>query len=73
MMFSALGNAIGPSIVGILNDGAFTGADGIRYSMLVMCGIFGIGGVLLLAMARGRFAKRLAEVLEGDRAQSFAN
>ena len=72
MMFSALGNAIGPSIVGILNDGTFTVADGIRYSMLVMCGIFGIGGVLLLAMSRGRFAKRLTEVLEGDRAQSFA-
>jgi MFS family permease len=67
MMFSALGNAVGPSIIGMLNDGAFTGADGIRYSMLVMCGVFGIGGVIMLAAAKGRFARKLAEVLEEDR------
>ena len=70
MMFSAVGNAMGPAIIGVLNDGTFTGADGIRYSMLLMCGVFGFGGVVMLAAARGKFARRLAEVLEQDRLHS---
>ncbi|MFM7066218.1 MAG: MFS transporter [Gammaproteobacteria bacterium] len=70
MMFTALGNAVGPSIIGMLNDDAFPGADGIRYSMLVMCGVFGLGGVLMLAAAKGRFARRLAEVIENDKLRS---
>lgn len=66
MIFTAIGNALGPALVGWLNDDVFTARDGVRFSMLSMCLLFGLLGIALLATVRGRFTAALGSAAAHD-------
>ena len=53
------GMGLGPVIAGAINDHIFTGADGVRYSLMLLAGVFGPIGVLLLSLGRKHYAASL--------------
>jgi MFS family permease len=66
MVVVNMGMLLGPPIAGVFNERIFPGHDGVRWSLLTMAPIFGLAGVLLLALCRRHYARSLAaaEVLD---------
>lgn len=54
------GMGIGPPIAGAINDYLFTGPEGVRYSIMLMSGVFGPLGLVLLWWGRPHYARSLA-------------
>lgn len=59
VVISLAGMGLGPVIAGAINDHIFTGDDGVRYSLMLLAGVFGPIGVLLLALGRKHYAASL--------------
>lgn len=65
MTNATLGTTVGPTMVGLLSDNVFTGADGIRYAMVTV--VLGIGGMLVAVLLTGRrHYDRLVRAVEAD-------
>ena len=58
-IMGSLGNAAGPPIAGFFNDRVFPGADGVSSSLMTMCIMFGVVGVLIVWAGRGAFVQAL--------------
>ena len=56
----SLGNLLGPPLAGFFNEVVFPEADGVRYSVITVCLIFGVLGTALLQAARKPYALALA-------------
>jgi hypothetical protein len=52
---------LGPPIAGIFNERIFPGADGVRFSLITVTGLFGIIGIGLLWLGRKPYARSLSE------------
>jgi MFS family permease len=61
MLVVSIGMMLGPPLAGTFNEQIFPGPDGVRYSLISLTAIFGTLGVLLLWMARGFYARSMAE------------
>jgi MFS family permease len=60
MVVVNLGMLLGPPIAGVFNERIFPDKEGVRWSLLTMAPIFGITGLLLLALCRKHYAVSLA-------------
>ena len=56
MFAGAVGMMFGPTLAGAFNEYLFPGAEGVRYSMIIMTCCFGFLGVLFLWFARKPYA-----------------
>jgi MFS family permease len=61
MLVVSVGMMLGPPLAGAFNEQIFPGPDGVRYSLISLTAIFGTLGVLLLWIARGFYARSMAE------------
>lgn len=52
LLVVSIGMMLGPPLAGLFNERVFPGADGVRYSLLTLTGIFGVLGVVLLWAGR---------------------
>ena len=57
----SLGNLLGPPLAGFFNEVVFPEADGVRYSVITVCLIFGVLGAVLLQVARKPYALALEQ------------
>jgi MFS family permease len=55
-----LGMLLGPPIAGLFNERIFPQADGVRWSLLCVTPLFGLSGLILLALCRKHYAASLA-------------
>lgn len=55
-----LGMLLGPPLAGFCNERLFPQADGVRWSLLTVTPVFGILGLVLLALGRRHYARSLA-------------
>jgi len=62
----SIGNALGPPIAGFFNDVVFPGEDGVSASLMTMCIIFGVVGVVLVWTARKPFREALRRAAAMD-------
>jgi MFS family permease len=60
MVVVNLGMLLGPPIAGVFNERIFPDKDGVRWSLLTVAPIFGITGLVLLALCRKHYAVSLA-------------
>lgn len=60
-----LGMLLGPPIAGFFNERVFPGADGVRWSLLVVAPTFGLLGLSLLSLGRKHYARSL-EVADAE-------
>lgn len=60
LTLSFAGMGLGPVVAGAISDNIFTGADGVRYSLMLLAGTFGPLGFLLLWFGRKPYAASLA-------------
>jgi MFS family permease len=60
MVVVNLGMLLGPPIAGVFNERIFPGNDGVRWSLLTMAPLFGVIGLILLALCRKHYARSLA-------------
>ena len=57
LLVVSLGNLLGPPIAGYFNDTVFPQADGVRYSIIWVCVLFGVLGSFLLLAACKPYAR----------------
>ena len=57
---------MGPPLAGFFNEVVFPDPDGVRFSIISVCVIFGLLGVALLQMARKPYARAWAEYNESS-------
>jgi len=62
----SIGNLMGPPLAGFFNEVVFPDPDGVRFSIISVCVIFGLLGVALLQMARKPYARAWAEYNESS-------
>ncbi|MBI1182222.1 MAG: MFS transporter [Alphaproteobacteria bacterium] len=61
MLTASAGMAFGPVIAGAFNDHIFTGAQGVRYSMIALTAICGVIGIGCLMACRRHYVSSLDE------------
>lgn len=68
VVIAIFGMGLGPVIAGMISDNLFTGADGVRYSLMTVTAIFGPIGIGLLWLGRKPYAQSLmrADEMHGD-------
>lgn len=64
LVIAAFGMGLGPVIAGAISDNLFTGADGVRYSLMTVTAIFGPLGIGILWLGRKPYGESLTRADE---------